>query len=67
MTKDGPAGLFRGDLKIARVVAVGKKFGIEAEYMDGKKEILSQIFDSRNEAQQEILETLEQKKTNSST
>lgn len=55
-------GLFRDDLKDAKVVEVdlstGRKFGIEAEYANGGKEILSVSFSSREEAQKGIDETL---------
>jgi len=58
MTNKNQAGLFREDLKTARVIKKGEKFAIEAEYNDETKEELKQSFDSFEEAQREIKKTL---------
>jgi len=55
----GEKGLFRPDLKKAKVVEErlstgGKKYVIEVEYKDGKIEQLGVPFDSREEAQEQI-------------
>lgn len=54
-------GLFRSDFKKATPIKIGKKFGIQAGYNNGTKELLSRIFDSTMEAQKEINETLKAK------
>lgn len=54
-------GLFRDDLKRAVVVPVGDKFGIEAEYNNGEKELLRHPFETAADAQREIDETLKAK------
>ncbi len=58
MIDKNPKGLFREDLKSAKVISVGNKFGIEAEYIGGEKELLHDSFNSSDEAQKEIDETL---------
>jgi len=55
--RKGPEGLFRLDLKDARPKVVGDKWGIEAEYNDGSKEILTSRFNSDFEAWNEIQNT----------
>ena len=52
--KELAKGLFRKDLKNAKVVSEGDKFGIEVEYMSGEKELLSVSFDSPIEAQNQV-------------
>ena len=52
--KELAKGLFRKDLKNAKVVSEGEKFGIEVEYMSGEKELLSVSFDSPIEAQNQV-------------
>lgn len=54
-------GLFRDDLKRAVVVSVGNKFGIEAEYINGEKELLHHPFETAEDAQKQINETLKAK------